>query len=366
VRPVPYVDLAAQVFPLRTELLEAVSRVCAHGQFILGPEVAELETRIAARLGLRHVVGVASGTDALILALRLAGVGAGCEVLTVSHSFFATATAICLVGATPVLVDVDERTMLLDPEALERAWTPRTRAVLPVHLNGFPCEMDRIVDFCSRRSLALIEDCAQAFGARFDGRSVGSFGIGCFSLHPLKVLSALGDAGFVSVGDPEQAERLRRLRNLGLADRDHCVEVSGNSRLDTLHAALLLVKLRYLDEWLEARRAHAEAYRDALADLIDPPPMGDRRREPVWTTFVIRHAERDRLRAALARRGIDAKIHYPIPIHLQAAFGHLGPFPPLPRTERVVAAMLSLPVSPELSPRDRGRVIDILRSELET
>lgn len=357
---VPYVDLAAQAAPLREALLAAAGRVFAHGKYILGPEVEELEGRLAAKLGVRHVVGVNSGTDALLLGLRLCGIGSGDEVLTVSHSFFATATAVRLLGARPVFVDVDPETMLLDPDRLDGATTPRTRAVMPVHLNGYPCDMDRIAEFCERRGLALIEDCAQSFGARFAGRATGAFGIGCFSLHPLKVLSACGDAGFVTVDSDAAAERLRHLRNIGLRDRDHCSEVSGNSRLDTLQAALLLVKLDQFDSWVAARRAHVEAYRTALTGRFTLPPEEDERHEAIWSAFVIRHPERDRLREALAVAGIECKVHYPIPIHRQEAFADLAPFPPLPQTDRVVATMLSLPVTPELSAADRSRVVDAL------
>lgn len=361
--PIPYVDLAAQARGLKERLLAAAERVIDHGQFILGPEVGELERRLAEMVGCRHAVGVASGTDALVLGLRLAGVGPGHEVLTVSHSFVATASAIALVGAEPVFVDVDEATMLMDPDRLEEALTPRTRAVVPVHLNGWPCAMDAIGDFCRRHGLALVEDCAQALGARHRGQPVGSFGIGCFSLHPLKVLSALGDAGFVSLDDDEQAERLRQWRNLGLIDRDHCRWVSGNSRLDTLQAAFLLVKLDELPGWLAARRAHAEAYRRALAGRVTlPPEEGDD--VAVHSCFAVRHPARDRLQAMLAERGVDAKAHYPLAIHQQEAFAARAvagpPRPDLLVTERVVGEILSLPVTPELSAADRERVIEAL------
>lgn len=360
-KAVPYVDLAAQAAPLREELLAAADRVFTHGKYILGPEVEELEARLADRLGVRHVVGVNSGTDALLLGLRLAGIGPGDEVVTVSHSFFATATAVRLLGARPVFVDVDPETMLLDPALLAAAVTPRTRAVMPVHLNGHPCALDEIAAFCERRGLALVEDCAQSLGARFAGRATGAWGIGCFSLHPLKVLSACGDAGFVAVASEEAAARLRRLRNIGLRDRDHCVEVSGNSRLDTLQAALLLVKLAHLDDYVAARRAHVAAYRSGLAGQVRLPPAEDARHEAIWSAFVVRHPQRDRLRDALAAAGIETKIHYPVPIHRQEAFADLAPFPPLPVTEHTVATMLSLPVTPELAVADRGRVISAVQ-----
>lgn len=350
---VPYVDLAAQHAELREELLQAVGRVVDHGGYILGPEVGELECALAGRLGVSEVVGVNSGTDALVLALRDAGVGAGDEVITVSHTFFATASAIRMRGATPVLVDVEDETMLMDPDAVQAAITPRTRAVVPVHLGGFAADLTRLSALCAEHDLALVEDAAQSLGATHAGRSVGSWGRGAFSLHPLKVLSAVGDAGFVAL--PERSERVRRWRNLGLGGRGVCAEVSGNSRLDTLHAAVLLVKLRRLDAWIAARRAHAAAYREALAGLVRlPPAEGDD--VAVYSTFVIRHPARDALLDALQRRGIDAKVHYPTPVHRQPAFEDC-PRGPLDVTERVVREIISLPVVPEIGLDGREAVI---------
>jgi len=357
---VPYVDLGAQTQPLRDRLLEAVALVLEHGQYILGPEVEELEERLCERLGVAHAITVNSGTDAIALALKVADIGPGDDVLTVSHSFFATASAIELAGARPVFVDLDARTMLMDPDDLEAALTPKTRAVLPVHLNGFPCEIDRIGAFCDQHGLRLIEDCAQAFGTRFHGRSVGSSGLGCFSLHPLKVFPAGGDGGFITTNDSEIAQRLRRMRNIGLRDRDHCVEVAGNSRLDTMQAAMLLVKLDFVDDWITQRRAHAEAYSQLLADLVTLPPDEDTDHSTNWSSFVIRHPDRDRILAALADAGVEAKIHYPIPIHRQEAFAHLLPGRPLPVTDEVVSTMLSLPVTPQMTDAQRSYVAEAL------
>ena len=351
---IPYVDLAAQHSPLKADLLAAVERVLDHGRFILGPEVAEFERCVAERLGVGATVGVASGTDALTLALREVGVGAGDEVLTVSHTFAATATAIRAVGAVPVFVDVDDETMLLDPEALAVGLTGRTRAVLPVHLGGFACDMTRISAFCEENGLALVEDCAQSIGARHRDRSVGSFGVGAFSLHPLKILSAAGDGGFVSLA--ADSEALRRRRNLGLARRGWVTELAPNSRLDTLQAAILLVKLRHLDAWIEARRAHAAAYREALAGLLRLPPE-EGEDFAVYSTFVVRHPRRDALARALRRRGVDCLVHYPFGVHEMPAFAD-APRGELAVTERVVGEILSLPVTPELSVQDRGLVID--------
>ncbi len=359
----PYVDLPALHAPLRERLLEAVGRVLDHGRFILGPEVAELEGRLAERLGVPAVVGVASGTDALVLALRSRGIGAGDDVITVSHSFVATASAIRLLGARPVFVDVDAETMLLDPALLEQAVTPRTRAVLPVHLNGHPCDLGAIADFCRRRGLHLVEDCAQAFGARSGGRPVGSTDLGCFSLHPLKVLPGYGDGGFVAVAERAETERLRTLRNLGLVDRDHCRTVSPNSRLDTIQAAMLLVALDHFDDWVAVRRAHAAAYRRDLAGAIRLPPEEAPGDLATYSAFVVRHPRRDRLAEAMGRRGVEAKVHYPLAIHQQEAFAD-QPAPSLPVTEAVVGEILSLPVHAALDEAARSRTASALLAAL--
>lgn len=351
---IPYVDFKAQHERLRDELTHAFHRVLAHSLFILGPEVGELEERLAERIGVRHVVGVGNGTDALVLALRAHGIGHGDEVITVSHTYFATVGAVAMVGATPVMVDIDDETTLIDPSAVEEAITDKTRAILPVHLGGHACDMTKLGALCARHGLILIEDAAQSIGASFMKRPVGSFGTGCFSLHPLKVLGALGDAGFISTDDDELASELKLLRTIGHKDRDHVVRIAGNSRLDTLQAALLLVKERHLDDWIAARRAHAAAYEAAFngrVRMVQPNDAGS-----VHSTFVIRHVQRDALLKALHARGIEAKIHYPIPCHRQAAFAHL-PVGPLTVTERVAGEIISLPVSPELSVEQRNIVI---------
>lgn len=359
---VPYVDLVARHRAMRERLLEAFGRVLDHGQFILGPEVEELEQRLARFLGLQHVVSCASGTDALQLALRLHGIGRGDEVITVSHSFVGTAAAVKLVGATPVFVDVDERTMTMDVGLVEEAVGTRTRAVILVHLNGYPCETEELARVCEKHGLVLIEDCAQALGARRHGRSVGSSGMGCFSLHPIKPLSGCGDGGFLTVHGLKEANALRRLRNLGLADRDHCSDVGSNSRLDTLQAAALLVKLEHAESWIEARRAHAAEYRTALRGHVTLPPE-DANCEQTYSAFVVRHGRRDELQSRLAQRGIDAKVHYPVAIHQQPPFAS-DPPASLPVTENVVREILSLPVGPELSIPQRNMVIRTLKEAL--
>jgi len=355
---VPYVDLVKQNAALRPQILEAVDRVLSHGHFINGPEVGALEHELASKLGVGHVVGVGSGTAALTLAMRALGVGPGDEVITVAHSYVATATSIILVGATPVFVDVDPDTALMDPALLPAKLTPRTKAVIPVHLGGVACDMAPIEHFCNEHGLHLIEDCAQAIGATYRGRSVGSFGTGCFSLHPLKTLAACGDGGFITTADENLAQLLRQLRSLGHRDRDEVDFASENGRLDTLHAAILMVKLPHLDDWTAARRAHGVAYEEALKPFFELTAITDSC-VPAFSAFVIRHDERDALIAHLTERGFETKVHYPIPIHKQKALTSVGPVS-LPHTESLARRIVSLPVSPELDASDRDALIDIL------
>ncbi|HUZ81509.1 MAG TPA: DegT/DnrJ/EryC1/StrS family aminotransferase [Gaiellaceae bacterium] len=360
---VPYVDLAAQQVPLRSELLAAVARVLDHGHFILGPEVEAFEEQFAELCGTRFAVGVASGTDALVLALRALDIASGDEVITVPNSFVASAAAIALVGARPVFVDVGDD-MNIDPEAIGPAVTPRTRAILPVHLTGRPAAMQRVLEVAARHGLAVVEDCAQAVLAELGGRRVGSFGaVGCFSLHPLKTLGAAGDAGVLTTDDEDLANRFRLLRNIGLATRDDATVWSGNSRLDTLHAAMLLVKLQYLAKWTEARRQNAAAYVEALTGAsglrlpVEKP--GER---AVYHTFVLRSEVRNELRTHLRSAGIGTAIHYPVPIHLQS-IGHTLGYGPgdFPVAERQATEILSIPVHHNLTAAQREFVVEGIR-----
>jgi len=363
VAAIPFINLIAQHAALKTELLEAVARVLGHGQFILGPEVGEFERRVADKCGVRHAVGVGNGTDALIIALTVLGIGEGDEVITPPNSFVATTSAIVMAGARPVFVDSDDD-FNIDVARIEAAVTPRTKAILPVHLTGRPARMGPLMQIADARGLHVIEDCAQAFGAEYEGRPVGSFGrIGCFSMHPLKTLNACGDGGVLTTDDGDLAERMRLLRNLGLKTRDECVEWSGNSRLDTLHAAMLLVKLDHLDDWVAQRRVNAAHYRRLLAGVREITPPIDRENErAVYHTFVVQADRRDALAAFLKARGIGTAIHYAVPIHLQPVARHLGCGPgAYPVTESQAARILSLPVYPELRLEDIERVAASIR-----
>jgi dTDP-4-amino-4,6-dideoxygalactose transaminase len=360
---VPYVNLAGQHAPIKKEILAAVSAVLDSGQFILGEPVAEFERQFALLCGVRYAVGVNSGTDALILALRAIGIGPGDEVITVPNSFVASTACIRLLGARPVFVDVGPD-YNIDPGKIAAAVSPRTRAILPVHLTGRPCNMEPIMAVARENGLHVIEDCAQAVIAEYRGRQVGSFGtVGCFSLHPLKTLNACGDGGVLTTDDPSLYERLKVMRNIGLRRRDECVLWSHNSRLDTIQAAILLVKLRYLDQWTEKRRENARYYRAHLAGVPQvEAPAAEAEVRAVYHTFVIQADRRDALRAHLAEQGIRSAIHYPVPIHLTEAGRELGyPEGSFPTAERQARRILSLPIYPELTVAQLQRVCDTIR-----
>lgn len=361
---IPYVNLAAQHAPLKERLIEAVSGVIDRGQFILGQEVTEFERRFAALCQVRYAVGVNSGTDALVLALRAIGIGPGDEVITPPNSFVATASCVAALGARPVFVDVGED-YNIDPALLERAITPRTRAILPVHLTGRPAAMEPVLEVAKAHGLHVVEDTAQAVCAEYKGRRVGSLGtVGCFSLHPLKTLNACGDGGVLTTNDAGLYERFQILRNGGLRTRNDCVAWGYNTRLDTLQAAMLLVKLDYVEEWTEKRRENARLYHQLLADIAEVHPPVDRPYErAVYHTYVIQAERRDALQLYLARRGIGTSIHYPTPIHLQPAAAHLGYGPgSFPVAERLADRILSLPVYPELTRHEIEYVADCVRS----
>ena len=347
------------------EVEAAVRRVLDRGWYILGPEVEAFEAAFAAYHGVAHAVGVANGTDAIELAMRAAGIGPGDEVVTVAHTAVATVCAIERAGATPILVDIDPITYTMDPAAAQAAITPRTRALLPVHLYGHPANLPALIALADRHGLALIEDCAQAHGARLGGKLVGTFGaLGAFSFYPTKNLGAYGDGGAIITDDAGLANRLRQLRNYGQLERGVHRERGVNSRLDEIQAAILAAKLPHLDAHNAMRRELAGWYREALAGLGVALPAEDGRGLDVFHAyhlFAVRHPERDRLRESLASRGIGTLVHYPVPVHRQPAYDDLGYAQgSLPVTERVAAEVVSLPLYVGLDREDVGVVADAI------
>lgn len=361
---IPYVNIPRQHAAIKNELLEVVADVLEGGQFILGKEVESFEALFAGLCGTRFAVGVNSGTDALILALRSLGIGQGDEVITVPNSFVATTSSIVLVGAKPVFVDVrDDYNM--NPEQIEKAVTARTKAILPVHLTGRPVEMKPIVEIAKRKRLAVIEDCAQAVLAEYHGRRVGSFGdAGCFSLHPLKNLNACGDGGAITINDKDRCQDLKVLRNLGLERREDCVVWSGNSRLDSIQSAVLMVKMRYVEGWTARRRRNAGIYREGLQGIRGIQAPVERPHEKhVYHTFVVQAEGRDELKAFLAKHGVETAVHYPIPIHLQTVGRSLGyERGSFPVAERQAETILSLPIYPELEEETILYIVEKIRS----
>jgi dTDP-4-amino-4,6-dideoxygalactose transaminase len=350
---IPYVNLAAQYAAERESILPVIDKVLASGQWVGGAMIEEFEVAAARYLGAKHVVSVASGTDALVLGLRALGIGAGDEVITPPNSFVASTAAIYFSGATPVFADVlpDQN---IDPVAIEAAITPRTRAIMVVHLTGRMADMEAISTIASRHGLAVIEDAAQAMGSRFNDCDAGTLGtVGCFSAHPLKNLNAMGDGGFVATQSGALADRLRRLRNNGLVGRDTAIEWGVVSRLDNVQAAILLHRLDRLDGIVAARRKNATIYRSLLdRDAVFIPPCRAQEFNS-FHTFVIQVDRRDELRRFLAGRGIGTAIHYPVPIHLQPAAESLGyKSGDFPVTELQADRILTLPVNQSLEPAE--------------
>jgi dTDP-3-amino-3,4,6-trideoxy-alpha-D-glucose transaminase len=357
-------DLKTVHTELARELQTALSRVLASGWFVLGPEVEAFEQEFASYHGVRHAVAVATGTDAIELALRAAGIGPGDEVITVAHTAVATICAIERARATPVLVDIDPNTYTMHPSAAAAAISPRTRAIVPVHLYGHPANLDALISLSERHGLVLIEDCAQAHGARWNGRLVGTFGaMGCFSFYPTKNLGALGDGGAIITRDGHLAERLGRLRNYGQVERYHHQERGINSRLDEIQAACLRVKLAHLDDHNAARRTIAEDYHHHLRGVIIPEEHGPVTH--VYHLYVVRHRERDRLSLRLRQNGIGTLVHYPVPVHRQPAYADLNYGPgSLPHTERAAAEILSLPLYVGLRSADVLNVAEAIHRSL--
>ena len=364
---VPLLDLNAQYAPLRTALLGAMTRVCDSQRFIGGPEVEGLESELAAYLETPHALGMSSGTDALVAALMALNIGPGDEVITPTYSFFATAGSVVRLGAKPVLVDIQADTFNLDPAATIAAITPRTKAIIPVHLFGQSADLEPILAAAAPRQIPVIEDAAQAIGCMYHGRPVGSWGaIGCFSFFPSKNLGGFGDGGLVTSTSADLAHRLKLIRNHGMEPKYYHHLVGANFRLDALQAAVLRVKLPYLAGWSEARRANAARYRVLVADaglsqVTLPVEAPDRTH--IYNQFVIRVSDRDKLKAHLDAAGIGTEVYYPVPFHLQACFAGLGyKAGAFPVAEAAALDSLALPIYPELTAAQQAAVVDAIRT----
>ena len=347
---VPYLDLKAQYHSIKPEIDAAIARVLDSCQFILGPEVAAFEQEFAAYCGASECIALNSGTSALHLALLAAGVGPGDEVITVPYTFVASVAAVCYAGARPVLVDIDPRSFTMDPAAIEAAITPRTKAILPVHLYGQPADMDPIMEVARRHGLVVIEDAAQAHGAKYKDRPVGSIGdIACFSFYPGKNLGAYGEGGAVTTSNPEYARTIRMLRDWGQDRKYHHVLRGYNYRMEGFQGAILRVKLRHLEQWTEARRAVVRQYNQLLADAAVERPQEMPWARHVYHVYTVRSEDRDNLQAALLAEGIQTAIHYAVPVHLQPAYADLGySRGDLPQSEKAADEVLSLPLYPEM------------------
>ena len=361
---VPLLDLDVEYAPLREQLLAAVTRVLDNHQFILGPEVSALERELSAAIGVPHAIGVSSGTDAILASLMAAGIRAGDEVITSTYSFFATAGCISRVGATPMFVDIDPVTYNLDARAVAAAVTPRTRAIIAVHLYGQVADMEPLGAVAAQSGAALIEDACQAIGARYRGRAAGAIGdYGCFSFYPSKNLSACGDGGLVTATDEARAERVRLIRQHGAQPKYYHRLIGGNFRLDAVQAALLRVKLPHLPEWTAARRRNAERYarlfrEHALEERGVVLPVERDGNVHVYNQYVIRGPRRDDLRNHLKTRGVGTEVYYPVPFHLQECFADLGyRAGQFPHAEAAAQQTLALPIFPGVTEAQQAHVV---------
>lgn len=361
---IPMVDLKTQYNSLRAEMDEALHKVFENTQFILGPNVQSLEQEIAAHLNVKHALSCASGTDALHLAIRAAGIGPGDEVITPTFTFIATAEAIRYVGATPVFVDIDPRTFNIDPQQVAKAINGKTRALLPVHLFGQPADMPALMDIAKQHKLLMIEDCAQSYGAKIKETATGAIGLaGCHSFFPSKNLGCYGDGGLVTTNDDALAEKIRVLRNHGSKVRYHHDVIGYNSRLDEIQAAILRVKLRHIDEYNTNRYRVAQEYSRQLRDVVITPHE-DSIGNHVYHQYTILSPRRDSIMKALAEKQIASAIYYPIPLHKQKAFGSEYADISLPVSEQVASECLSLPIYPELSMEQIHEITDTIKSAL--
>jgi UDP-2-acetamido-2-deoxy-ribo-hexuluronate aminotransferase len=360
---IPMVDLKKQFNEIKQELFDVLTEVLESSQYVLGPKVQEFEKSIAAYHGVSEAVGVASGTDALHLALDAIGIGEGDEVITTPFTFFATAEAILYTGATPVFVDIEPDTMNLDPGRIEASITRRTKAIVPVHIFGHPADMERIQAIAKKHSLSVIEDCAQSFGAGIKGKKTGSFGdAGCFSFYPSKNLGAFGDGGMVVLGDDAIAADIRKLRNHGTVGAYRHESVGFNSRLDEIQAAVLLVKLRRIDAYNQQRRQIAALYNTLLSDAVTPPAERPGCTH-VYHQYTIRTAKRNELQSHLRENDVSSVVYYPIPLHLQEAVNFLGyKTGDFPVAEETAEKVLSLPIFPGLEEGTVRKIADIVNN----
>jgi dTDP-4-amino-4,6-dideoxygalactose transaminase len=360
---IPLVDLRAQYGPLKDDISRGMEQVLDSMYLFLGKNVQAFEREFAQFCGVNHGIGVSDGTTALHIILRAMDIGAGDEVITVSHTFIATAEAIILAGARPVFVDIDPDTCLMDVGQIEAKITPRTKAILPVHLYGQTADMDPILEIASRHGLKVIEDACQAHGAEYKGRRAGSLGdAAAFSFYFSKNLGAYGEGGFVTTNDDETARRVRMIRDHGSERRYYHDLIGWNARLDELQAVVLRAKLPHLEDWNAARRAHAALYGELLQGTSAVPPTARSENQHVYHLYVIRLPRRDELQAWLKDQGVGTGIHYPVPVHLQTAMRHLGyQAGDLPHTERVVQEILSLPMYPELTDEQVGYVVTAIQ-----
>ena len=363
---IPMVDLKTQYHRLKDDIDRALAEAVESGAFILGPNVGAFEAEAAAYLGVKHAIGCASGTDALHLALLASGVRQGDEVITSAFTFIATAEAIRYVGATPVFVDIDPHTFNIAPEAISAAITPKTRAVMPVHLFGQPVDMPKISALCTQHGLLLIEDCAQSFGATIDGRQTGSVGISAgYSFFPSKNLGCYGDGGLVATSSDDIAARIRILRNHGSEVRYYHDVIGYNSRLDELQAAILRVKLRHIETFNRNRQRAAHLYSELMADLPLETPFEDGLGVHVYHQYTVLCDQREAVMAALQKAGIASAIYYPVPLHQQKVFAEACAGVSLPVAEGVAARCFSLPIYPELEAEDIRHIVEVIRSALD-
>jgi dTDP-4-amino-4,6-dideoxygalactose transaminase len=359
---VPYLDLVAQMRPLRKEIDAAIARALDNCSFCLGPDVAQFEKDFARFCGAANCVAFNSGTSALHVAMLLLNVGPGDEVITTPSTFVATSWAISYVGAKPVYVDIDDATFNLDPKLVERAITPRTKAVVPVHLYGQSADLDPLLAICRKHNLPLIEDAAQAHGATYKGKRVGTFGqISCFSFYPGKNLGAYGEGGGLLTDNESQAARARSLREHGSTQRYYHDEIGFNYRMEGIQGAVLGIKLKHLESWTRERQRVAHRYGELLADTPLQLPHEAGYGQSAWHLYVVRHPERDKLKKHLETNHVGCALHYPVPLHLQKAFAHLGHKPgDYPVAEKAARQCLSLPIYPELTEAQMQRVSTVI------